>query len=110
MRYGTGWNDATLDELLRAGEGSIHLLRAFNAREGIGKDADVLPKKLFQPLGGKGPTAGVALTPEEFEHARDTYYQLAGCDPASGYPTRATLTALGLDWLAEALPTARAIP
>ena len=27
----------------------------------IGKDADVLPKKLFQPLTGKGPTAGVAL-------------------------------------------------
>ena len=70
----------------------------------------MLPKKLFQPLGGKGPTAGVALTPEEFEHARDTYYQLAGCDPASGYPTRAKLTALGLDWLAETLPTARAIP
>jgi aldehyde:ferredoxin oxidoreductase len=100
VRYGAGW-DATLEELLTAGERRIQLLRAFNAREGIGKDADVLPKKLFQPLGGKGPTAGVALTTEEFERARETYYQLAGCDPATGYPTPAKLSELGLDWLAQ---------
>jgi aldehyde:ferredoxin oxidoreductase len=103
VRYGTGW-DATMEELIQAGERRIHLLRAFNAREGIGKAADVLPKKLFQPLGGTGPTAGVALTTEEFEHARDTYYQLAGFDPVTGYPTRAKLATLGLDWLAETVP------
>jgi aldehyde:ferredoxin oxidoreductase len=106
VRYATGW-DATLDELLQAGERRLHLLRAFNAREGIGKQADVLPKKLFEPLGGKGPTAGVALTPEEFERARETYYRLAGCDSATGYPTRAKLGALGLDWVAETLPAGR---
>ncbi len=106
VRAGTGW-DATMGELLEVGERRIHLLRGFNAREGIGKDADVLPKKLFQPLGGKGPTAGVALTSEEFEHARATYYQLAGCDPATGYPTRAKLSALGLEWLAEKIPAGR---
>ncbi len=106
VRAGTGW-DATMDEILKSGERRLHLLRAFNAREGIGKDADVLPKKLFQPLGGKGPTAGVALTTEEFERARATYYQLAGCDPATGYPTRAKLAELGLDWVAEKLLAAR---
>lgn len=79
-------------------------MRAFNAREGIGREADVLPKKLFQPLGGKGPTAGVALTTEEFERARETYYQLAGCEPTTGYPTAAKLDELGLDWLAAQLP------
>ncbi len=106
VRAGTGW-DATMDELLTIGERRIHLLRAFNAREGIGKNADVLPKKLFQPLGGKGPTAGVALTAEEFERARESYYQLAGCDPGTGHPTRAKLTELGLDWLVEKIPAAR---
>ena len=106
VRYGTGW-DATMDEVLRMGERRLHLLRGFNAREGIGKNADTLPKKLFQPLGGKGPTAGVALTAEEFERARASYYELAGCDPATGYPTRARLAALGLDWLAETIPAAR---
>src|SRR5262245_33911343 len=34
------------------------------------------------------------------EHARDTYYHLSGCDPETGYPTRAKLADLGLDWLA----------
>jgi aldehyde:ferredoxin oxidoreductase len=106
VRYGTGW-DASMAELLRMGERRIHLLRAFNARERIGKGADVLPKKLFEPLGGKGPTAGVALTAGEFEHARDTYYRLAGCDPDTGYPTRARLADLGLEWVAEQIPAAR---
>lgn len=106
VRSGTGWQ-ATMDELLEIGERKINLMRAFNAREGIGKAADVLPKKLFQPLAGKGPTAGVALTTEEFEHARESYYQLAGWDPATGYPTTAKLRNLGLDWLAEKAPAAR---
>jgi aldehyde:ferredoxin oxidoreductase len=100
VHAGTGW-DTTMEELLTIGERKISLMRAFNAREGIGKAADTLPKKLFQPLGGKGPTAGVALTPEEFERARDTYYQLAGCDPATGYPTRAKLGELGLEWVGD---------
>jgi aldehyde:ferredoxin oxidoreductase len=104
VRSGTGW-DASMEEILRAGERRINLLRAFNAAEGIGKPQDVLPRKMFEPLGGKGPTAGVALTTEEFEHARDTYYRLAGCDPATGYPTKGKLGELGLDWLAERMGT-----
>ncbi len=98
VRAGTGW-DATLDELLTVGERRLHLMRAFNAREGIGREADVLPKKLFQPLAGKGPTAGVALTTEEFERARDSYYRLSGCDTTTGYPTPAKLRELGLEWV-----------
>lgn len=105
VQAGTGW-DATMDELVRIGERRLHLMRAFNAREGIGKQQDTLPKKLFQPLEGQGPTAGVALTTEEFEHARETYYRLAGCDPATGYPTPAKLGELGLEWTAET-PRAR---
>ena len=89
------------------GERRIHLMRAFNARESIGKSADVLPGKLFRPLGGKGPTAGVALTGEEFERAREAYYELAGCDPATGYPTRSRLADLGLEWVVEPLPGPR---
>jgi aldehyde:ferredoxin oxidoreductase len=106
VRAGTGWQ-ATMEELLEVGERKINLHRAFNAREGMGKDADVLPKKLFRPLEGKGPTAGVALTTEEFEHARESYYRLAGWDTATGYPTPAKLRDLGLDWLAEKAPAKR---
>jgi aldehyde:ferredoxin oxidoreductase len=103
VRYGTGW-DATMDEVMKVGERRIHLLRAFNAREGFGKEADTLPKKLFQPLAGKGPTAGVAVTTAEFEKARETYYRLAGCDPTTGTTTRAKMADLGLDWLGAAVP------
>jgi len=106
VRAGTGW-DATMEELIQVGERRIHLLRALNAREGIGKDSDVLPKKLFKPLAGTGPTAGVALTSDEFERARASYYQMAGCDPATGYPTRAKLADLGLDWVADKIPAGR---
>ena len=98
VRYGTGW-DATMEEVMKVGERRLHLLRAFNAREGLGKEADTLPKKLFQPLTGKGPTAGVALTPEEFERARETYYRLAGCDPATGHTSKAKLAELDLAWV-----------
>jgi aldehyde:ferredoxin oxidoreductase len=106
VRYGTGWQ-ATMEELLEIGERKINLMRAFNAREGMGKESDVLPKKLFQPLAGKGPTAGVALTTEEFEHARESYYRLAGWDPVTGYPTPAKLRGLGLDWLTDEAAAAR---
>ena len=106
VRYGTGW-DATMDELIAVGERRIHMMRAFNAREGFGLDADVLPKKLFQPLGGKGPTTGVALHTDEFERARDAYYRTAGCDPATGHSTRDKLTDLGLDWLIDKAQASR---
>jgi aldehyde:ferredoxin oxidoreductase len=49
----------------------------------------------------------VALTTEEFEHARESYYRLAGWDPATGYPTPAKLRGLGLDWLADEAAAAR---
>jgi aldehyde:ferredoxin oxidoreductase len=106
VRYGTGW-DATIEELIAVGERRIHMMRAFNAREGLGKESDALPKKLFEPLRGKGPTAGVAVTTEEFERARDAYYRLAGCDPATGHPTRDKLRGLGLDWVTEKVPALR---
>jgi hypothetical protein len=44
---------------------------------------------------------------EEIERARDSYYQLAGCDPATGHPTRAKLTELDMDWVADKMPAAR---
>ena len=45
------------------------------------------------------------MTLEEFEHARATYYALAGLDAETGYPTRAKLGALGLDWIASTAPS-----
>ena len=96
----TGWN-ASLWELIKVGERRLNLLRAFNAREGVGAEADTLPPKLFVPLQG-GPTDGVAVTIEEFEAAKALYYRMAGWDE-EGKPTRAKLEELALGWVADEL-------
>jgi aldehyde:ferredoxin oxidoreductase len=98
VRAVTGW-DVTIDELMTVGRRRLNLMRAFNAREGFDRRQDKLPKKFFKALKGQGPTAGLALTREEMEAALDEYYRLAGWTSA-GLPTKQTLAALGLSWVA----------
>jgi aldehyde:ferredoxin oxidoreductase len=93
----TGW-DVTIDELLLVGERRLNMLRAFNAREGLTREDDKLPKKMSKALKG-GPSDGFNFTPEELEDAKDTYYALAGWDVATGTPTPEKLSELGLGWL-----------
>jgi aldehyde:ferredoxin oxidoreductase len=100
VRAATGWDDFNLDELLAVGERRLNMLRMVNARLGIGREADRLPDKFFRPLKGGGPTAGVAISMDEIETAKDTYYDLAGWDRTTGNPTRQTLERLGLEWAA----------
>jgi aldehyde:ferredoxin oxidoreductase len=94
--------DYSIDDLMGLGERRLNLLRAFNARESIGREADKLPKKMYQALTG-GASDGVALTEKEVEDAKDIYYQMAGWDVASGTPTRARLEQLELGWVADML-------
>ncbi len=96
----TGWS-VSLWELMKAGERRVNLLRAFNAREGIGAEADTMPAKMESPLHG-GATDGVAITREEFEAAKSLYYQMAGWSE-NGRPTRAKLEELSLGWAADEL-------
>jgi aldehyde:ferredoxin oxidoreductase len=96
----TGWS-VTLWELMKVGERRINLLRAFNAREGVGAEADTMPPKMEVPLEG-GPTDGVAVSADEFEQARDLYYQMAGWDE-QGRPSRHRLQEIGLQWVADEL-------
>jgi aldehyde:ferredoxin oxidoreductase len=75
------------------------MMRVFNAREGLTRDDDTLPQRLFaQPLAG-GPTNGVTLDTKEFEAALATYYRLAGWDVRTGNPLPQTLRDLDLGWL-----------
>jgi aldehyde:ferredoxin oxidoreductase len=87
MRAVTGW-EMTVNDIQRIGERRLNLMRAFNAREGVGRERDTLPKRLFdQPLKG-GPSEGVFITREELETALNEYYELAGWDkpPADRKP------------------------
>jgi aldehyde:ferredoxin oxidoreductase len=102
VRTVTGWEDVSFDELQKVGERRLNMMRAFNAREGINRNHDVLPEKLFTPLKG-GASDGWKLDPDEFETALDTYYETCGWDVETGVPTRAKLEQLDLDWVADQL-------
>lgn len=100
VRGVTGWN-VSLWELMKVGERRLNLMRAFNAREGVGSEADTVPPKLLVPLQG-GTSDGVTVTAEEVETAKALYYQMAGWDE-NGRPTRAKLEELALGWVADEL-------
>jgi aldehyde:ferredoxin oxidoreductase len=98
MSAATGWT-VTVDDVQAAGRRRLNLMRAFNAREGLGREHDNLPKKLFTtPLQG-GRSDGVVLDEAELTNALEMYYRQAGWDPATGVPTRETLANVGLDWV-----------
>lgn len=100
VRAVTGWN-VSLWELMKVGERRLNLLRAFNAREGVGAEADTVPPKLLIPLRG-GKSDGLAVTAAEVEAAKALYYRMAGWDE-NGRPTRAKLEELALGWVADEL-------
>ena len=102
VRAVTGW-DITVDELMSVGERRLNLFRTFNAREGLTRKDDKLPKKFFKQLGGVGPSAGIALTHEEIDSAIDHYYTIAGWT-SDGIPTPETLKKHDIEWAAEYLP------
>jgi len=101
VRAVTGWK-VSLWELMKVGERRLNLLRAFNAREGIGGQEDELPAKLFQPLTG-GASDGLVISAAEIEGAKELYYAMAGWNVRTGVPTRAKLEELGIGWVADQL-------
>lgn len=102
IRMVTGWEDFSMEDLLKIGERRINLMRIFNQREGLDSRSDSLPEKFFKPLQGNGPTAGVSIDHEQFQEAKQIYYELSGWDD-NGLPKRETLEALGLGWVFEIL-------
>jgi len=93
----TGWN-TTVWELMKVGERCINMARAFNIREGLGKDDDYLPRRFFTPF-TSGPLKGVSIDKNELDQAIDTYYAMVGWDK-NGVPTLAKLQELGIEWVA----------
>jgi aldehyde:ferredoxin oxidoreductase len=99
VRASTGW-ELTVPDLMRIGERATNLAHVFNVRQGFSRKDDVLPERLFAPLGG-GVLAGVALSHAEFEQAMTELYTVKGWDPATGCPTRERLRALDIEWAAD---------
>jgi aldehyde:ferredoxin oxidoreductase len=94
----TGW-DFNVFELMKLGERTVNLQRAFNAREGFTAEDDVLPEKISKPLKG-GESDGVSVPVDQIERARALYYQMCGWS-TEGVPARAKLEELGIGWVAD---------
>jgi aldehyde:ferredoxin oxidoreductase len=98
----TGWN-ASLHELMKAGERGTMIARAFNSREGFSIKDDKLPKRLFDPK-PDGPNAGQRIFNEAaFNRAIELYYEMIGCNPDTGRPDRGRLMELDLEWVEDIL-------
>jgi aldehyde:ferredoxin oxidoreductase len=81
----------TPQDLTFIGERISNLERAFNAREGLRRKDDSLPKRLLTEAATGGPSSPVNL-----DLMLDEFYQLCGWDRATGVPLRAKLEQLGL--------------
>ncbi len=93
-----GW-DVDMKEILEVGERRLNMLRAFNSREGVGRESDTLPKKMFKrPLEG-GRSDGYVLDEGEWEVALEDYYRLCDWDVETGHPSLRKMESLGLGWV-----------
>jgi len=100
--------DHSVEELFEAAERIHALERAYNAREGLTRQDDKLPKRFFEkPILGYRPDD--ILDPEKFEKMKDEYYEAMRWDVKTGVPTSQTLKLLGLPDVAEDLENRRMI-
>ncbi|MFQ5399369.1 MAG: aldehyde ferredoxin oxidoreductase family protein [Anaerolineae bacterium] len=102
MAGATGW-DITVNDIQEIGRRRVNLMRAYNAREGLTRDQDTLPKKLFKKALKGGRSDGIVLDEAELAAGLDMYFEQAGWDVATGTPTRDTLESTGLAWVADDL-------
>ncbi|RLF42070.1 MAG: aldehyde ferredoxin oxidoreductase [Thermoplasmata archaeon] len=93
LNTATGFN-YTPESYLLAGERIWNLIRLFNIREGVSREDDKLPKRLFEPMKG-GATDGIKITEKMFNDMLDEYYELRGWN-SNGIPSDETLRRLDL--------------
>jgi aldehyde:ferredoxin oxidoreductase len=104
----TGW-DITVGELMKAGERIFNLCRAFNAREGITRKDDALPKRFTEAL-TEGPYKGETISNEVFAEMLSYYYEFRGWDKEMGIPSKEKLEELELGYVAEELESLGKLP
>ncbi len=98
----SGW-DMSIDELLQVGERSVNMQRAFNHREGIGREQDTLPDKMLNKALKGGKSNGLFVNRQQFAAALDEYYRQNGWNEKTGIPSRDKLEELDLSWVADQL-------
>lgn len=96
MQAASGW-DISLWEIMKAGERAINMARCFNIKAGFTKDDDVLPKRMFEPI-GNGKQKGTFINEDEFRKAVSLYYSMMGWNE-DGIPSKSKLEELNLGWV-----------
>lgn len=92
--------DLSLADLFVISERVYNLQRAFNVREGLDRNADSLPARVFKDPIPKGRSKASIIKRSEFERMLDDYYQARGWS-WNGVPTKAKLVSLDLYDIAE---------
>jgi len=94
----------TEEEMLQAGERVFNIEKAFNAREGAGREKDIIPERFFKEgLAGGGPSAGAVVDRRKFDLILEEYYGARGWNEKTGLQKKETLERLGLKDIAEDL-------
>ncbi|MBC8228332.1 aldehyde ferredoxin oxidoreductase family protein [bacterium] len=97
----TGWNVTDWD-LMKVGERTLNMTRAFNVREGFTKADDIFPKRIHEAF-TSGPLAGVGYGEDKLSEAVSMYYDMAGWDRETGVPGKGKLQELDIEWVADLL-------
>jgi aldehyde:ferredoxin oxidoreductase len=93
----TGW-DYSGYEIMRLGERRLHLMRAYNLREGLTAAEDTLPDRFFEePIRSAGRWNGLKLDRAKFGECVQAYYRMMGWTER-GSPRYETLLEHRLDW------------
>jgi aldehyde:ferredoxin oxidoreductase len=90
-------------KLLECGARITILERAFNVREGWGRDLYEVSEKWYEQPFPEGVQKGVVLDKKIFNELVDKFLAFKGFDPKTGFPTRSKLEELDLDFVADAL-------
>ena len=101
VRAITGWETSQY-ELLLAGERTVTMARLVNLREGLGRETDILPKRMSKPFVTESVNEK-PVSPETLQAAVTTFYEMMGWDAKTGVPTTAKLAELGINWTAASL-------
>ena len=83
-----------VDRLKLIGERIYNLQRCYNARHGITRTDDQLPRRFLDEPSPSGNAQGQVI---DLEPMLDEYYRLRGWDRETGYPSKAKLCELGLE-------------
>ncbi|MFT4890889.1 MAG: aldehyde:ferredoxin oxidoreductase [Halobacteriales archaeon] len=96
--------DYSMSEFMSVGERVYNVSKAYNIREGFGREDDMIPPRFTEEL-PDGPTEGESIDCDAYERELDRYYTVRGWD-RNGTPLRETLNELDLPAIGDELGAA----